>query len=258
MPAKRKTPYKIKRKASRRAYNMKHRPTMRRVVGFTNHANELPGGRYQFARMLSNWQVFPTSVVKNLIYCDQIQLSSSAATNQFGTRTAYRLNSLFDPDLDNVGTNHQPYFWDQISGLYAYYRVYEVAWEITFTNPSTVNVFVGAIITPSADTFTITGKQHYQIREKPGAVSNALPDAGTRSYTISGTQKIWDIEGIPYQNWIGNSGYQATVGASPAGYPVLQVAIGDFLSPMTQSTAIVLVKIVYRARLFTQQTQTYS
>lgn len=252
-------PYRrVGKRASYKTWHKRHYPTLRAIRGVTSGGNTAPGTRSMFTRLIADTNVFPPVLSKNLRYCDYLSLSSTAVLNTVGVRSAYRLNSLFDPDLDNVGTNHQPYFFDQVSGLYAYYRVYEVAWKITFTNPSSASCYGAVIITPSADTYTLTGKQQYAVNEKPGAWSNNITDSGSRVTTVAGQAKLWEIEGQSYQQWLGNSGYQSVVGSNPPAFPLLQIGVGDYAAPVTPSQVRVLVELTFKSKLFTQQTQTAS
>lgn len=242
-----------KKKSARRA--SKFHPSLRRLTGQVRGVYTAPGSRYQFSRMLNQAQVFPTHVYKTFTYADYLGLSSLTVTNLTGARLAYRLNSLFDPDRDNTGTNHQPYQYDQISALYAYYRVYEVGYQITFTDPGTNSAYAAVMLTSSADTYSIASKLMYQIEEKSGGWTAGITDTGSRSTTCTGTVKIWELEGEDYSSWNGNSGYQATVGTSPVAEPLLQIAVGDYSAPVTPTSVRVLVKLVFKAKLFSPQTQ---
>lgn len=61
---------------------------------------------------------FPEVLRTTLRYQDNYTLTSSSGS---AAQNVFRLNSLFDPDF--TGTGHQPLYYDQLSVIYAYYRV---------------------------------------------------------------------------------------------------------------------------------------
>jgi len=65
----------------------------------------------------------PFSAVKlvKLKYADILNFSVPAAPSIGYTRI--RCNSIFDPDYDNSGTNHQPMFRDELAAIYNHYQV---------------------------------------------------------------------------------------------------------------------------------------
>ena len=241
--------------ARAKAMRSKKNPTLSRLTGSTSRLLTTPGSGVQFARLLSRQEVFPTEIMKDFSYCDAFSLASQTVTNAFGTERVWRLNSLFDPDLTGVG--HQPYYYDQVSFLYMFYRVFEVAWEIQFTTPGTINTFCAVMEASSADTYILTGKQSQFVREKPNAVSRVIGD-GSQPLTVIGRTKIWDLEGNSYGNWLGDKDFQAPTFASPVKEPKLRIAIGDFGAPITETIVGVQLRIIYKARLFGRTTQVAS
>jgi len=255
MPAMRawKAPARWKRRATAsKRTSSKYRPSMRKVIGSTSRLLTTPGSSVQFARLLSSSEVFPTEITRSFTYCDAFSLASQTVTNAFGTERVWRLNSLFDPDLTGVG--HQPYYYDQVSFLYMFYRVFEAAWEVTFTTPGTINCFAAVLAAASNDTYSLTGKASQFVREKPNTVSRIIGD-GSQPLTVIGNYKIHELEGITYSNWIGDKDFQAATFTNPVRVPTLKIAIGDFSAPITETIVGVHLRLVVKARLFARSTQ---
>lgn len=258
MPTRRKATHK-KTGRSKRTWTSfsKKSPTTARQVGTTARLYSAPGSRVQFNRLLNASSVFRPDEIRSFVYCDHIQLSSSAATYITGAKETFRLNSLFDPNLTSAG--HQPYAYDQISGMYSYYRVYEAAFEIKFVNPSTDYQYAAVLIQSSADSYSLTGKTGNYIAEKPGGFFAPIKNSESSGpLTVIHGVKIWEVEGETYNNWLGNSGYQALVSGNPVACPTVSIAMGDWSSPGTESTVFAEVRIVMKARLFGRLTQTSS
>lgn len=246
---------KLRTVYSKRKTKSAYRPSMKKVIGSTNRLMTIPGSSVQFARLLSSSEVFPTEIVRSFTYCDAVSLLSSTALNIFGAERCWRLNSLFDPDLTGVG--HQPYYYDQVSALYTSYRVFECAWEVTFTTPATINCFCAVMAATSQDTYSLTGKVSQFVREKPNTVSRIMGN-GDQPMTVIGSAKMWELEGQSYSNWLGDQSFQATTAANPVKFPRLCIAIGDFGAPVTESIVGMHLRLVMKARLFGRTTQVAS
>lgn len=89
----------------RKRFRRRPRKFMRRAVAKTS----LPTTKYPL----------PQGMVTKLGYSDLITTTSTTGAVQ---AQQFRVNSLFDPDLTNVG--HQPYVFDQLSAIYSDYVVY--------------------------------------------------------------------------------------------------------------------------------------
>jgi len=73
------------------------------------------------------WPI-PSRTRLNLRYNDYLKLTSTAGSV---VHTQWRMGSLYDPDYTNVG--HQPYGYDQISGLFNFYCVISFTVIIRYT-----------------------------------------------------------------------------------------------------------------------------
>lgn len=234
------------------------RPTPKALAGPLNEG--YGGQRMNMGRQLMNrLAVFPTSKIIDLVYCDQINLASATLTPLTGSAVVYRTGCIYDPDASNVGTNHQPYFFDQISSLYQYYQVFEFAWNVSFFNATTNTCFAAVQITDSGDqSYSIATKQMYQLRERPGGWVSPVTVYGNRQVSCSGSVKLWNVEGIPYTQYRDDEDYQALMAAVPTLTGNLSIAVGDLASPATASNVLISVKLVYKARVWGLVTQSTS
>ena len=86
--------------------------------------------RLATARLTNSMNPFPPSMICDLLYVDSGTVSSTAATASTGSEYAFRLNSLFDPNITAAG--HQPRYFDQLTNIYQLYRVYKCSFEVQF------------------------------------------------------------------------------------------------------------------------------
>lgn len=74
----------------------------------------------------------------NLKYHDSGTMDSTATGNYWLAR-CYRLNSVYQPGSNSIGTAHQPNGFDKWSAIYSYYRVLRTRVLITIHNQSSTN-----------------------------------------------------------------------------------------------------------------------
>lgn len=200
---------------------------------------------------------FPERKFVELPYCETITLASSSALDVYGNQYVWNLNSLFDPN--NTGVGHQPMYYDQLTGLYAKYRVYKVEIEVTFFSPGSARALVGGIVTTSQDTATtLTAFRPDNIAEKwSGFIMNPSVD-GERKCIVRETFPIWQVEGMTFNQWLADDGYDANVTASPAAIPKLHIAYADLDAPVSTTSITCNVRFVFHAAMYSLITQTQS
>lgn len=94
-----------------------------------------------------------------LSYADTINFSSTSgamATQQ------YQFNNLQDPDYTNSGSNHQPMGYDQLTGIYEYYQVYGVKYNLKCIGASDA----GVIMAMPSDGATIKNTSYLETMEQ--------------------------------------------------------------------------------------------
>lgn len=184
-------------------------------------------------------EIVPDSVMVQLPYTDSYQRTPGTPTDVL----AFRLNSLYDPDVTFTG--HQPYGFDQWATFYQKYRVWKVDIECW------VNSSGG-------------GNQGVHIAEAPylssGNLASAFTAAAENSYarihstTQSTPQAHWkrsiNLPGLLGQDiatFKGDDSNEALVGADPA----QNVRYGIFLEDIISNVAYGIVyRLVFHAEFF--------
>lgn len=194
----------------------------------------------------------------DLEYIDSGNISSLTLTPLTGTPSVFRLNSLFDPLLSGAGTNHQPYSFDQLSGLYRQYKVTAVTVELTFYGPSNGRMFGAAQFRSSQDTGPdCNGRNYYDIGERNGGWVSTISNAGNRVAIMRQRVNLWELEGLTFDQYIADDTYEALMSANPQKSPLLELAVGDFDSNAS-SSCIYTIKFIFHAYVFGTNTQSAS
>lgn len=207
--------------------------------------------------MLTNPRnVFPPGIFKEFTYCDEVQLTGTTVVPSVGSSQVYQICNLFGPEFAGPGVSHQPYAFDQIKGMYRYYRVYEFAWNLTFFDVSSNSTFAAMSLTDSGDSsYSITGRNMRDVAERPGGYVIPMSYSTQASRTWSGKVKIWEVEGLPYREWCANSDYTSLISAGPSISPLLNIGTGDLAAPVTACTVKCYVQLYFKARLWGNITQ---
>lgn len=218
------------------------KPSIRAI----NAVTQLGTGNGYGNRMLTNkLSAFPNGRMLDMVYTDTLTLSSLTVTASTGAASVYQLGAQFDVDLTNLGTNHQPRDFDQISSLWRFYQVMEVGWEVTFFNPSTATCWVGGNVTNAGDSnYSIINKTFQDVSERPGGWAQPISNSGNKQRVWRDHRKLWAIEGMPYRNFIADPNYKSLINTNPAYSPTMSIAIGDFTAPVSVSTVYVVLRMV--------------
>lgn len=188
---------------------------------------------------------FPDTLRTNLIYSDSIVLTPSVGTPT--PSYAYRLTSLFDPDLTGIGG--QPYWFDQLSAVYGRYQVLGAKITAIFSYSNAIASGIGPTIVgiETGEISSLSSTSAAVLRMSGNVTSNVLTTqsepkevVATYSPRQSYGNQLTDaltagVTGNPSRNW------NAVVFASPQGT--------DVTTPIN-----CMVTIEYFAE-FTQQSQ---
>lgn len=132
-------------------------------------------------------QAFPDEIVTTLSYVDEKHLASST----FGD-WVFKANSLYDPDF-SVILNPQPYYYDQLSAVYANYEVLSSHVTLEIVNQSTTdNVYLVSTFTNQNP----VGLLYAQLQETPYAKTRVIGPSVGKGITTWG-------HGISYTKLIG-------------------------------------------------------
>lgn len=190
---------------------------------------------------------FPDRLSTKLIYGDILTLSPSAGITGFNV---FRLNSLYDPDLTNVG--HQPQWFDQLANVYQKYRVKGSKITVTFSNPTNVNgttpvgPFLVGITTSSSS--VLNASSYASLTEDANGISAILgtKDGGNNVKTLSNTYTPMRDLGIdPYDDTLA-----AGTGSNPTNIFYGHVWMKDAGQSSVASSVIIQIKIEFQCEFF--------
>lgn len=193
---------------------------------------------------ISNF-AFPSSKFVKMCYFDTIALTQTAGT---GVVQQFRLNSLYDFDYTNVG--HQPYYYDQLTPMYATYRVYGVKIDYEYTCDSGAGVPLESQIvfraTPDGTTPTASPLGFAVESERPFSLnrmysSGGQPCTGTLKYSCR------QILGMSKGQYNDDDKTAAAVTTNPATVPYLNVVA---ISTAASSVHLLRVKATFFCKFF--------
>lgn len=162
------------------------------------------------ASKLTGKMPFPRKYICKLIYRDTLGLAGGGVKSSVDT--VFRMGSLFDVDLTNVG--HQPRYFDQLAELYDRHRVLGVRAKINplSTNSSIPqqNLFVCLVANNSSA--SLDNSDFYDIMEQPYTKGRTMNLYTGASPSITGkwsNAKVLGVKSIMYdENYASpNSGY---------------------------------------------------
>lgn len=241
----------IRRRKARKGLTGTRSPALNKFngTGTGGSASLIAPVRYAASSMFNPTLAFPLSRMCTMQYCETFQLTAANATGLFGSEQVFNLNGLFDPDL--TGSGHQPYQYDQMTAIYNAYRVFEVAWEIQFTNPLAQSMYGAVSVQSSLDPYQLASQNFGQAREKHGVWAAALNQAaGLNTTRCIGSAKIWELDGVPFHQWLADDQYAAAFTANPVQRPFLRMAVGDFAAPVTGLGCRVIVNLTFKALFY--------
>lgn len=173
-------------------------------------------------------------------YCEYYQIN--AGVGQLYSQK-FNLNSMFDPDLTNVG--HQPMGRDQMITLYNRYRVDKVKVTVQWTKMTdSVQGFHAMIANNDSATLTQTPSN---IMEQPFQLSGntSYANGGSKtSFVQSKTFNLHSVTGVTKTKYKIDDQYQALSTASPSEVIILHLMAGDVLGASTYACTA-LVKLEY-------------
>lgn len=88
---------------------------------------------------------FAPRIVTSLVYCEIVSITMASGPGNLDYQ--FNLNSLFDPDI--TGAGHQPKGFDQLSTLYARYRVYAVRYHVSYIVNLSTDQNVAFVVAPT-------------------------------------------------------------------------------------------------------------
>lgn len=165
----------------------------------------------------------PKSLFTQHRYCQELTLTSDGTTGYSGNENAFRLNSLYDPDL--TGTGHQPLGYDQMGGLYKRYLVYKADISVKVLSITNNNCWLGMRLTAANASYTVGGlKLQSEVAEQPGC---QVMDAMVGNVINMRNIYMADIQGCPRSRVFDDAYFSANVGSNPSESPIFSIATGS-------------------------------
>lgn len=186
---------------------------------------------------------FPDRIRLKQKYSEIVYISTSPVMTQF------RANGMFDPQVAAGG--HQPLYFDQLSQLYARYKVISASCNIEFINRNAVDA-IGVCIFPTSDPTTITYtsalEQQFDI---PNVVVPVAQGGVKRLTAYEKSAKMLGAKLQDDQAW-------GSVSADPVSLWYFNICVENMSSIPTATTGQFRVVIEYYAEWFDRFTVTAS
>lgn len=199
---------------------------------------------------IPRYGIIPDGEIVHLKYYETFVMDVVAGAPQI---YAFRLNSLFDPNLTGVG--HQPNGRDQLALLYGKYIVYKTEWRITACNNNfaTDNVDHSAHVIQIAYNGNSTGLTPDQMMENNSAMKVDLSPMGS-----GGERKTWKgkctlaaLAGVEKDEYYSSDDiYGATMAANPNADMTLQFT-GFNYGAVNQKISFEIL-LIYHAKVYQQ------
>ncbi len=188
-----------------------------------------------------------------LRYCDRVQLTTTGSVNTAVGYT-FRLGSLYDPDY--TGAGHQPYMYDQLTGIYNKYIVEKVQYRVRFrqvaASPIT-SLWCGySLLTDTNSAASAVGDTINEIRERSTALVSPLAAVNNAANfkTWSGSVVLRTLFGISEAQYYGDQeDFAAIYNANPTRQCFLELFLIDPDSG-SSTTVEADIELVYHAKLF--------
>jgi hypothetical protein len=181
----------------------------------------------------------------NLTYSEMLTLTSGAV-GTFGTERVYRLNSLYDPDF--TGAGHQPYAYDQLSAIYAKYKVHAVTIDLTITDPIVDANIVAVSAQGPNQTAVLTGALWGTLGERPDTWVRPINAGGGQVMNMKKTFPMHVLMALTKSQFAADiDTTSAAISANPSATPWLRLAVANLTAA---STVIAYLRITYHAEMY--------
>lgn len=193
---------------------------------------------------------FPPQRFMTMQYYETYTITQDGGTS---APQQWRLNSLHDVDYTGVLTGHRPYYYNEITGQYANYKVYgvRVDYEYTCNNGSGSPLDSMIVFRPTADGTTPTASPTgFQVEvERPNSVMKTYSSGGN---PVRGVLKLSPRKILGYTK--GQYDDDDRTGAAGGSNPLVSPYLNCIpLSTAATSTHVLRVKISLFCKWYTRK-----
>lgn len=180
---------------------------------------------------------FPNYMVKKLRYADS-HVYSVGTGGFLGDQQMWILNSCYD--IDETGTGHQPYGYDQLSAIYNRYKVLGIKIKLTITDPSADGICVCYQLTnPSNSSPYINTLDPMVVAEQNMSGMVTINDSGSQKLIKQFYVPMHVVAGITKLQFKADpDNYTADVGNNPGNKMRLLLAVGSLRGSSSGSVVI--------------------
>lgn len=184
-----------------------------------------------------------------LEYADLFTLTSGNAGLTSATEQQFRLNSVFDPDLTNVG--HQPNHFDQWAAMYNKYCVTGCSFQITLYDGSEDNMLFVFAVSPPNDATGISSALPMTLYERQNAEVHGPLKNGTsgQNWQIAQSVNFPRVTGLTSRQMLQEDNYQALISANPTNQIILRTACASGVGSDTK-TLKMQIKLKYTVKFW--------
>ena len=191
----------------------------------------------------------PDRLITKFSYKDNVNLTDVLS---FGTKI-FRLNSIYDPDLDLVN-GHQPLGYDQWSTFYNKYRVYKAVVRATIMNNQNGGIQCAIVPFNSNQPIDLNDS----LFEQPHAVSKtAAATGGMGKVVLTKVVDIPRIVGQSHAQYKANEQAASDYNSNPLEQIYCMIA-ARAVNDSTGVSAIAVVDITYYVELYDRKRQSLS
>lgn len=182
----------------------------------------------------------------SLKYTQTFTLNSSATTQ------AFRLNSLYRPNITTTADTSQPYGFDQLSALYNRYRVVSCSYSMVGINSDPIRLIAipaNTTVSPSDPSNAMENPRSKWVIQLPGG----------NTKTLKGKVYIPSVVGRTRAQYMADDRYQADIDSNPLELVALNIYHGNLTdSSYPQGNTNVVITLKYTVEFFDVKVQSQS
>lgn len=198
-------------------------------------------------------QPFAQRYIAKMKYSEQLKVTGPTGGGLANFR--FNLNSIFDPNRSGIG--HQPYGYDQLSGLYNRYRVIKCSYVISgINNAADGDSYSIIAAVASNDAINVTGGLAEVIENPRAKFVTQAPQAPLRM--LKGSVYLPSLVGRNKTQYMADDRYQATFGSDPNELAILNIFAGAIDGETQTNTMTLTVTLHYTVEVFDVKNQMQS